>query len=318
MENKSHQIENRAGKRRAEASAAIPSGEAVRLIFHGAAGFWCEGSSCKVGFLNSSDNHQHPLEIVLYDENCNKLWKWGDQDLVGESIDFQISLPDKSKADQARFYQPDGRRIPRTKVNDPQDFQWLIDLEGPDLYDVEFENKHLTVYDPQVKIDYAIFYTLKTTISTFLVCTDDNSNMPGHNFPFNVLGPVAEFMAANIYLKSGGNVTITVKGKPVTISKGEIHFFNQCMDKNTGKTCKFDKTAAAKKDRNDFYQHYDAIDLEDDPELLLIFVSKAKGFADDDGSEGKTFCESQQIRTNDEAPCAGAGYGGSGGFPSYP
>jgi len=304
------QIRKKAAKDTVQ-SSALPSGEAVRLIFHGMAGFICQGNDCVVGFMNSASDLQHPLEIYAYDANCVELKKWTNHNLVGKPISLEVVKPDLAVVKAARFYQPNGARINRTDIKDPEDFQWLIDLESPEMYGRSL-NPDFSLYDPQVKISPAIFYTFRVTNSTFLAITDDGSNAPGKPVSFSYLGNVAEYMAANIYLQAGGQVILKVDGFPVSIPQGEIHFFNQCMDENTSSACQFDANAPDKEDRNDFYQHYEAIDLGDDPELQLVIVQKKMG------SPVPKICGGgKHPHFNDEAPCAGAGYGG-GGFPAYP
>jgi hypothetical protein len=293
---------------------SLPSGTKVRLIFHGLSAFWRNGKDCIVGFHNRGDNHhKHPLQITGYEKSgstCTKKYSTS-TDLVGKMVELQIAGADLSKADRALFYQPQGVRLDRDKISDPQDFQWVLDFEAAYLYGSPLQ-KDLTAYDPQIAINPAIFYTLKKTNGKFVGKTSDGSPVPGNGLILSDLVNVAEYVAANVYLFSGGSVTLVVDGvKAPAISKGEIHFFNECRDGNTA--CDFEPANPSKDKRNDFYLHYKALNLGYLPEIELV-LSKAGINAPPTGLCGPK----KYIEANDNAPCAGSGYGGGGGFPPYP
>lgn len=297
----------------AGASALPPP--SVRLVFHGLSAFWIAGNVCKVGFHRSP---QHPLTIVAYRKSAFKCVEEKRWDKVNTAFSLSTINPDPD-VPKALFYQPGGSDIERPD-RDPEDFRWVLDFESKDLYGKTLNKDLQNVYDRQIEVTNAIFYTLKKTASTFAAITPDGSPIPGHTLPIKYLGNVAQVIAANIYLAERGKVTLTVGNEPpVDIPLGEIHFLNPCMDGEN--KCEFTATAGPKEQRNDFYRHYEAIKLAADPELQLVILERR------DATPLQGICSTQQklamhtqklpMHGNDEAPCSGSGFGG-GGFPPYP
>jgi len=298
-------VEDRKQVRRQIGPDRLPVADVI-LVFHGLSGFWVNGDSCVVGFHTRGD-HRHPLTIEVFDEDCQSI-KLFSGNL--KKLQLEIDDPNLEVADKALFYQPDGKRIRRDRIRDPYDFQWIIDFEARECYGNQPLEVSLSTYKPQIKVSPAIFFTLKTTLGKFFIRTADSSPMPGTGANFNEFGPVAEYIAANIYLiPNSGSVTLTVDGESKSISKGQIHFFNDCDDQ--GRPCEWHPKEPDKRKRNDFYLHYAAITSLPELELRLHEEVTPDGPPD-------VICPSIRKRSNDNAPCAGAGYGGGGGFPPYP
>src|SRR5882724_3329594 len=101
-------------------SNTLPDPE-VLLVFHGLSAFWVEGDDCVVGFLNGDGNH--PLKITLYDEGC----KPRPPLMVTKNEKVQLiilnpDLPVTNKENKAFFFQPNGKRIPRSEIDHDADF----------------------------------------------------------------------------------------------------------------------------------------------------------------------------------------------------
>ena len=315
MKNKS----NRQAAKRTKSSQAtvpLPVG-AVKLVFHGLMAFsYNQSGECIVGFHSKGDKkHQHSLTINTYDQSCNLAYP---SENVSKSAKLQmiIDKPDLNQASKALFYQPNGKLDRKAAGSVDQDFQWIMDLESEYFYGQSdlFPNglpKKSGVYAPTLAVAQGIFYTIKKTRGEFSVQTKSGKYHQD-------LGQVAEYIGAYIYLLSGGSVMLLIDGKATPpLTKGEIHFNNLCENPIDHDSCNkhwnyFD--FVDKSNRNDFYLHTKGFDLQGKPELEL-FLTKAVVGSQPPGD----ICRPKLVALSDDnAPCAGAGYGGPGGFPPYP
>jgi hypothetical protein len=206
--------------------------------------------------------------------------------------------------DGVYFFQP-----PRTAgQKHDNDFGWVVNLEGPDWYNGNLNRN--AVHDPVLTVTNGLFYTLMKTLSTFRRQKADGED---HRF----IGSIAEYVAANIYLKPGGQVKLTLPKQPSPILlpqvanvRYEVHFMNTCLKKGTHTACTFKPYHPNNKvERSDFYMHFEGINLPADRELELVVAQGATG-------SGPAICGSS--RASDESPCSAVGYGGPQGFPVFP
>ena len=287
-------------------NSAMPTTESVKLVFYGLIAFWRNvDEHCEVGFHSkASGKHQHQLMVNAFRKepngDCTKLL--ADPKLVkpGDKLDLEIIRPDVLEG--VYFFQP-----PMTagRMHD-NDFRWVVNLEDKMWYGEVLTKK--PVHDPILKVRNGLFYTLMKTPSTFRR-QKANGTEPLY------IGHVAEYVAANIYLESGGHVTLSLPGlPPIKMAeaenvKYEVHFTNYCRKKGTNDTCEFNGYHPDKTERSDFYMHFDAINLPAHEEFELVVAQGALG-------NGPQLCG--PTRGSDESPCSAYGYGGPGGFPSFP
>lgn len=288
---------------------SLPDPDVV-LLFHGFSAFWRDHQDCVVGFYNGDG--KHPLRINFYEDSCTKQTPFPMS--IGNNLELTISNPDLSIVSRALFYQPDGRRRRRDAIDDPHDFNWIVDFESSDCYGNHLV-ANMNIYRPQMKVNPAIFYCLKKTRAEFEIRPTTPTRLPGNGNIFSDMRFVAEVIAANIYLTPGsGSVILKSGSEQKEISKGEIHFISECEDENQADHDCYDYSHEDRKRRNDFYLHDAAI--QSPPQLNLKCVKPVSDPRDKGALEG--VCNRASILTNDNAPCAGSGYGGSGGFPPYP
>ena len=294
----------------------------VKLIFYGLLGIAPRVAGkvqCQVGFHSKGDGPlHHELSIRAYsnvvDASSCTTFKRFEQKKKIESITLSVTDPDPD-VDQAYFYQR-GQACTRRELTDPKDFRWIIDFESHYLYrkhqPATLEKKQ-NVYSPVLTVEKGIFYTLHKTGSTFLARSEDCKY-------FSDLGNVADYIGANIYVKSGG-VTVNVDGAEFTVqAPGEIYFDNHCMNEdNEEMKCNFDPESTDKKKRSDFFLNYKAFDRKTHPEYHLHLLQKNAPVVLDVICERSRYEKMiEEKKLNDESPCSAAGYGGENrGFPPY-
>jgi hypothetical protein len=290
-------------------AVTLPSGYSVKLVFRGLMAFTHNGGTeCKIGFHSKeSAKHKHSLRIKIYkpESDCEDMIPNGISVLPGQPLSLEIDKPDKIGG--ALFFQPP---LQGGKFQD-SDFRWVVDFESANFYGQPVRKVFSGVYLTQLTVKNALFYAIQKTSSTFRRQTSNGDYV-------KELGPIAEFIGANIYLKSGGSVKLTAGSEVRTLTKAggpyEIHFINECKKRGTTAHCSFNPhNLLDPTERNDFYMNYDGIDLTslgaDTPKLELVLAQTGTATWPD-------IC-GQEFRANDEAPCSGTGFGGSG-WPPYP
>lgn len=269
-----------------------------------------DGTTCVVGFHSKENGkHRHHLRIKVFqiDANTDTCTLMPPEIQVTPGTPMKLEVIDPDVLNGVYYLTlpqlPDGSRH-------ESDFRNVPDLEGPDWY-----KKDLTpqpdVYDPKLKVENGLFYTHKRTTSTFRRQTYNGKDVLE-------VGSVADYIGTNIYLKPGGQVKLTVGTQVIPLPqaagvKYEVQFYNHCFNKEKNKDCAdefFPYDLSDKTERNDFYMNHEALLNPQADEYLLVIAARGPRSAPDIcGSPG---------RVTDEAPCAGVGFGGSGGFRSLP
>ena len=216
----------------------------------------------------------------------------------GASLDLDIVRPDVLNG--VYYFQP-----PLTNGQmHPNDFRWVVNLEGENWYNQTLNRKN--VHNPILKVTNGLFHTIMKTKSTFRRQKPDGSG-------FRYLGSIASYVGTNIYLQTGGQVTLSWPGHIITCAQAanvrhELHFINHCQKSGTTIECEFKPYSTDKTERSDFYMHFDGIDLPPSSELELIIAQGATG-------DTPPICGEA---ASDESPCSAVSYAGTAGFPSYP
>jgi hypothetical protein len=286
----------------------------VRLIFCGLTGIarnlngqkW----ECDVGFHSKGDAPISHHLVIAEGDKSSRAKRFEDRKI--ETLALTVTNPDPD-VDQTYFYQR-GPACSRRALSDDRDFRWIVDFDSDYLYGKHLPgNEHLQtkrdVYSPVLRVTSGIFYTLHKTGSTFLARSDNNQY-------FMDMANVADTMAVNIYLRSGGSVTLKVDSTSFAVQPGgEIYFANHCMQQGTpnGK-CKFNPIASSKKQRSDFFLHYKAFELQQYPEYELHLLQSNPGQNSPCYERFRKMDDPQkddyEKKINDESPCSAAGFGG--------
>lgn len=317
--------------RRSNSEAGFPAQEpTVTILFHGLQCSFFEGTSwCTVGLHNTTHTRPHPQphDYVV------KIWKKvngacpakpykhliiGDPKLVSK---MHVTAEGVAEGfEGVHVYQRDPFNRPDPdNTNDPKDWRWAIDFD--ELYE-EINIKPGTL-DPGVIINNGLFYTLRKTRSKFRLHPVGQPDAEGNI----VLGSVAEFLAANIYLKQPDGAG--QPGGKVTLSGGKFHntpevlvaepgityqidITNNCDNVAQNPPCKFMSAQGNPKEvRNDFYLYYKLFDPQPEPEYELIITERIEPL--DEHLEQFGACGLPGARATDDAPCGGVGFGGGGG-----
>lgn len=277
--------------------------ESVKLVFYGLMALWRNADEhCLIGFHSkATSKHKHRLMIKAFRKVGDTCEQMGDTVMVpqGANMDLEISRPDV--LDGVYFFQPP---LTNGHLHD-SDFRWVVNLEGPSWYNQILPRK--VVHNPILKVRNGLFHTLMKTESTFRRQKTEGDVLH--------IGSIANYVATNIYLEAGGQVSLSLPGRTITCPQAEnvryeLQFINHCEKSGTSRACEFkpyhltDKT-----ERSDFYMHFEGIDLPLNREYELIVAQGATGYA-------PPIC--REARASDESPCSVVGYGGTEGFPAFP
>lgn len=286
----------------------LVSSESVKLIFSGLMAFSKNDGKCIVRFHSKeSGKHKHNLSIKVFRKQgdaCSLMYQKDDV-TRRTTIQLAVTLPDVLNG--VYFLQlpqlPDGTRH-------ELDFRNVPNLEGPYWYNTPLTSQ-ADVYAPTLIVENGLFYTHKRTTSTFRRQTSDGVDVLE-------VGQIADYIGANIYLQSGGEVKLTVDSAVIPLPqvanlKYEIQFHNHCHNKEKAKDCAGEFKPyhlTDKTERNDFYMNYEGLQSPPPKEYLLVIASK--------GPRSSPEICGDSGRTTDEAPCSGVGFEGPGGFPGFP
>jgi len=290
----------------------------IRIIFHGLLCLFFEGNrGCYVGTHNTTGaGHKHPHQYVV------RVWKKTNgqcpprpqyEHTIGNpqhkpTLNIAVTNPDQLDGTyvytRGPFTRPDS-----DNRNDPNDWRWMIDFDEVNSLGTRVNHEKL---GNGVRIDNGLFYTLRKTCAKFALRPggqpDDTKDIP--------FGSVAQIIAANIYLKPDGMVTLSGgpfrDPLPLQAGQGEsyqIDIFNDCHDGQ--KKCEFTPTHPSKKEeRNDFYLYYQIFDPPAPDEYELVLSKPCKKALDIDRElKEMGVCEVDRERSTDDAPCGATGFG---------
>ena len=289
----------------------------VRLIFVGLMGFThVDNYTCDVGFhLKNDGQHNHELSVHGYEGvACNDRGKW--ERVGGRVIGINIDQPELSGVS---YFQPNPNIQSRAELLD-HDFRWIIDFDSDYLYGKHFAPGTHTlvkkgIYKPTLTLKNGFFYTLRKTASTFRAQTSNGVWVSD-------LGKVADVIAANIYLKNGGKITLSSSSQNDIVVKapGEIYFRNHCyLNANKDECIHEPHNVGDKTRRSDFYLNYQAFDhrqgMKESTDEYQLYLhdsytqTVSPGRCEGINFESLTPTQREHIRLTDESPCAAVGYG---------
>ena len=256
----------------------------IRMLFAGMMVFTYKGRQGRVVFHTGSTNHT--LEIIVFQRgaSCEEKLRRKDTEIPAK---IELISPLGHADDVGYFQMGDPDDFDRKKW-DCKDFRWLLDLEGPETY----SNKDLRItkdkgFNKKLHVRSGLFYTYLRTTSRF---TSDVGSLMCPEFS------VARFMACDIPLTGRETFTLKVGGDEVSMqfpAKYEIYFLNTCQ------SCS----------ESDFPMVFDAV--EDGEAYKFDLKLATPGPSCSPGA----LCYPIETRSNDEAPCMGAGFGSGRGWP---
>ena len=301
----------------------LPDQPDVRVVFDGLMWFLFHGADeGQVGIHNTTHGRPHPhlheLNVNIWTiTGCNTSQRQCTLDphpignpksLAGISIDVN-----NSQFDGVHVFQKDNNPFDREDPNNhPNDWRWVLDFEDEPFYP---SGIHLdaTKINPSLSINHGTFYTLHLTTSKFSLLRPNNTL-------YKALGRVPQYVAANIYLKDGGDVVLGIRRplssasefKRLTKTPGtcyEIDIQNACFD------CDFDPGSSSETGRNDFYLYYETFTQGSGrPKFSL---KRTESHPAQNLPPFLCFPQIAQLRkhidSNNEAPCGSVTAGGGGG-----
>lgn len=270
----------------------------LRVVFHGLLSFcYTDRGHAEVGVFDASAEHK--LRIKISGGTCDDRIYTGIQLSKGDFIlEVTGDLPQGVSSFQtgAEFNRLDNENT------SPNDFRWMLDLEGPDIYDSFIINKRPSHYRPRLFVRSGLFYTIEKTGSTFRAENDDGTVKRD-------VGNIAFCTGCNIYLKTGQQAVLTLKradGEDITCrfdktgSLQKIYFTNTCRLAGGGEC-----------PDPDFGRHFDSFDPPGGQRKFKLVAVKKEKIPHDCSGLSRSLQES-----TDEAPCGGVGYGGTTSIPN--
>lgn len=290
----------------------------VLLLFHGLFNFRFDGTrNCEVLIHNTTHTtgHKHPhhFSIAVYAAADSESIRGpimtipvDDSTIHPEGYSINV-VNAVHEMDGVYVYAPNTPNgFDRTRLdsdinaNDPLDFRWMLDFDGPELHGSKITRKN-SKGRPSLNVNKGVFYTFLKTCSRF-------QRLKSGANPQD-LGYVARFMGAEIRLQSGGYVELGVGTTKMTVGPSDdtkyvILFRNDCSRGEV--PCTFDINSSDETERNDFYLYYDMFDVHRRDQYKLKYSELChetrKAFLANLGTGFST----------DPAPCGPTG-GGSGG-----
>ena len=272
----------------------LPEDARLRIVFHGLLSFCYNGprDHAEIGVFNRSPNHS--LRIIVYEGHCPDgtviAAYTADQLTANGNFTLEVTgTPNNVSSFQS------------SRPRDPSDFRWLLDMEGPDIFDENVPKKggH---YKPTLIVKRGVFYTHDTTASTFKLREVASGNI-------RRVGSMAYLVGAYIRCNAGEQATLTLPrahpSDPPYVHNfrpedgmREVHFVNSCLE--GGFACS----------DSDYHHHFDSLHpshsgrfvLEPDRPINFEHTCENGGLLHD-----------VEPRSTDPAPCASTGYGRSNG-----
>lgn len=186
----------------------IPANPDVTLHFYGLEVFFFdkEKGYCKVGIHNDAPNHDIRVGISRRNRGTNSVVSTAALTLQHEQVNqageiwLEVTNPPLAKINAGDPYKADGGFMRPIGNNDKNDSRWLLDLE--EIYAGQPLTFAKDMLSPCLVVKNALFFTERRTPDSYkLVPTAAGQ-------PEIILGQIAQWTAANIYLGSRSQLVL--------------------------------------------------------------------------------------------------------------
>lgn len=270
----------------------------VKLIFLGLMGFCYNGTKREGEVTFNRASADHKFEIRVF-KDCREI---PTQIPAGAKV-IKIGVTQRSP-DVSYYYENSLLTFDRAKERPSRDFRWLLDFEVDDCYSKTVD-KNASFFKTTLFVEHGNFYTHQLTNSVFKAKHGPKNGRE--------LGQLAKVIAADIELAAGECLYFTAGDESVQVpvvqvplcagggAKYEIYFSNECKASD-GSKCS----------ASDFHLNFQACKNLPHGSFSL----ELKGLpGDDDPPPGLCITDEFHARVTDSAPCMGAGFGQTDGFP---
>jgi hypothetical protein len=270
-----------------------PNNPNFEIVFRGLMAFCYNPATqeCEVAFHR--DDPDHKFRIEVREKNHPEPPVYALQNI---SRDVRIELGIDAKANDVGFYYQNSKDDFDRINGHPHDFRWLLDFESERHgYNIRL-GKMRDQFTSKLYLRHGTFYTHQLTNSTFIAL--------GVNHPLVFTNRLPKYIISEVRVENNERLYLTIDGTDVLHDlldpnkSYEIHFLNDCI--RAGSRCT----------DSDFHRNFDFVDLPAYRRFTLVTVSPGR-----DDPPPAIYPSDQRMASTDSAPCMGAGFGQSPGFP---
>jgi len=245
----------------------VPQNPAVAIRFTGLLAFCFDKRRkiCQIGAL-SKDDHELRFRLVKRGpdpESESEQTLTFPHNLIGQPSDLWLNVEGEPSPEQQTaepFIAGDLNEPP----SDPQDFRWVIDLEGEHFYNRPLKVKR-GVLRPILFVAKGLFYTDTLTSDFYRTIPITAKGAARTASAGRSLGQIAEYVGANIYLTHPNQALVLRAGR----DGSELLRLNKEEGTTYEITVENVDTPRAPAG-GDFHYYYDAFELNrDEPKILI-------------------------------------------------
>lgn len=183
----------------------------VRVVFDGLIAFCFnkrELNRCELGMVQA-DDHKRKITIFRINPDSSEMVFLGPQELNNRN---EIIIEAVEPVESGAFPYPrtaEGEPFDRVAgKGDPEDFRWIIDLQGEEFHGPELRLKRSEdeedLLRPRIYVPHGIFYTYQKTCEQYY-----REPRKGHTAKV-LLGKLADKIGADIVCMPGSDVTVKI------------------------------------------------------------------------------------------------------------
>jgi hypothetical protein len=245
----------------------VPQDSTVTIRFTGLLVFCFDKRRkiCQIGAL-SKDDHELRFRLVKRGpdpESASERTLTIPHDLIGQSSDLWLDVegePSPKQQTAEPFITGNRGEMPA----DPQDFRWIVDLEGKHFYDRPLKVRR-DLLKPILSVVKGLFYTAALTSDLYRTIPVAANGVTRKTSAGRRLGPIAEYVGANIYLTHPNQALVLRAGR----NGSELLRLNREERTTYEITVENGDTPRAPAG-SDFHYYYDVIELNrGEPKILI-------------------------------------------------
>ena len=183
----------------------------VRLVFDGLIAFCFnkrELNRCELGMVQV-DDHTRKITIFRINPNSSEVVIFGPQELANNN---EIIIEAAEPVERGAFPYPrtaEGYQFDRVAdKGDPEDFRWIIDLQGEEFHGPELKLKRAddeeNLLRPRIYVPHGIFYTYQKTCDKYIRLPRKGQTAE------RPLGKLADKIGADLVCTPGSNVIVKI------------------------------------------------------------------------------------------------------------